>query len=348
MTSTGFSNGTDIYYNVRLTPGTPGVPVPASFTDNRPSALIDRPSDYRMSVIQFNISNDQFPLLYVEHPTPSTRLTNYIFTIADLMGNVASSSIIWTPEVDGLQPGTGDMNDPFWYCYNIQYFVKLANKALANAMTELSLLNSAFNTVPPPFFQFNPQTCSCQLYVPVELSSNQTAQIGNLYANELAYILFQGLPANYNPTNPLLTWEYDIFTQPADSLEVIGGHDFVQAQQTPGSLSSWSPIKRVAFTTSIAVNPESITPQTGTQGLTTQTILTDITPIIERGDELASGSLYYNPTAEYRFADVISQTPLTVIDFNVYWMDRYGGSHLVYLDHNGTCQAKILFRKKHI
>ena len=130
---------------------------------------------------------------------------------------------------------------------------------------------------------------------------------------------------------------------------VIGGHDYVPVAQTPGALASWNPVKRLVFASSIALVQEPGNPQQNQLGqplgqLASASVLSDVVPIVTRGDELASGQVIYNPTAEYRFVQCTSSGPLTTLDWQVYWMDVYGGSHPVYLSHGGSTTAKILFR----
>lgn len=347
-------SATDIYYNVRQS-STEGQVIPVQYNDNRPSALVNNPSEYRMSVIQFSVSTDTLPALFVQHPTqagPTPHETSYKFTLtSNATGNSFSEPILWTNQDPTIVQQTGSMDDPYWYCYNISYFVKQANDAISLAMYNLIQDDPLFLNILPPFFSFDPATCVCSLYTPKEF--NLTIGLGKFYANELAYILFQGLPAFNNPTSETLTWNYDPFLFPDQTYLVLAGTDFIRQEQTPGAMSSWCPVKRVAFTTtSIPIIPEGAPPQTnpnsGVQGsgLNNEFVLTDITPLINRGDELLSGSLYYNPSAEYRWTDCISQSPLSNIDFSVFWVDGYGGFHRFYLSHGGSVQAKILFRKK--
>lgn len=354
------SEPSDLYYNARLTQTTNGITIPgyslqpASFSDFRPGAIITKPSLYRMACIQFNVSCNTLPLLYIDHPkqtgtTPTQ--TSYNFTIKDVSTGYSSTvGLVWTPEENVVQQ-SGDLNDPYWYCFDPLYFVNIANTALTTAMANIITHNGAYVGVPPPQFSYNTQTAVISIYYPRQFidSANQL----QLFANELTYILFQGFPAYGDNTQPSsMIWQYSFVPQVNETLQTIGSNQYYIRSQIPGALTSWNPVCRIVFTTSVPLAQEASTPQTdsaGNQlgsGLAQQIVLADFVPIITRGDELATGSVYYSPSAEYRFSDVISDTPLNRLDFQVFWQDKYGGNHLLTLSHNGFIQAKLLFRNK--
>ncbi|MDO8931585.1 MAG: hypothetical protein Q7U97_04260 [Rhodocyclaceae bacterium] len=349
----------DIYYNARLSqrevPGQPPETILAAFSDNRPSPLLQKASDYRMSVIQFNVSVHDLPLLAVEHPNQTGQFpteTFYTFTIKSAAAS-ATATVQWTPQ-ENIAQTTGDLGDAYWYCYDFITFGVSINAALQQAMTSLIALDPTQEGTPPPFFQYNNATATWLLFAPQQFQEGNADGL-QLFANEQAYHLFQGFPMFGDNRLPLdQAWRFLIIHQGGESFFQIGEAQYILRQQTPGSLCSWNPVQRIVFTTaSIPIVSESTNPQssyaTGQDvgsGNASQQILTDITPQIVRGDELASGTIYYTPSAEYRFSDMMSDAPLTNVDFRIWWADYLGGLHPLRLSHNGTSSAKLLFRRK--
>jgi hypothetical protein len=57
-------------------------------------------------------------------------------------------------------------------------------------------------------------------------------------------------------------------------------------------------------------------------------------------------TLIYNPTAEYRFFDLYSSTPLKNIEISVFWRSTSGKYIPLLVSSGGSASVKILFQKK--
>jgi len=332
-----------IYYNARLsaTPSadTTAPPLPVVFHDQRPSPLINKANDYKLSIIRFLTTLQSLPALIVEHPAGSTGLTAYTFTIVN-NGDPFSGTVQWTPADASLSPGSGDLYDPFWYEYDFVRFTSLVNATLASIAT---LAGTA-----APFFQFDTASATFKLFLPVAFAPGGTAQ---LFADTQAHHLFSGFPVLRSSTQNR-EFQYLGILQPGEATVTVGGNQYIVRQQTPGSLCSWNPVRRFVFTSaSIPVVAEAVVQPTPLSGavqassLATQAIIADMTPELARGDELRSGTLEYNPSAQYRFADLRSSNPINEIDFSLYWQDQLGNLHLHHLLHNGYTAVKFLFER---
>jgi len=332
-----------IYFNARLsaTPAadTSAPPLPVVFREQRPSPLINKANDYKLSIIRFLTTLQSLPALIVEHPAGSTGLTAYTFTIV-VSGTPYSGTVQWTPANAALTPGSGDMFDEFWWEYDYVRFTSLVNATLASIATLAGTV--------APFFQYDTASATFKLFLPVAFAPGGTAQ---LFADTQAHHLFSGFPVARS-SSPNREFQYLAILQPGEAAVTVSGNSYIVRQQTPGSLTNWNPVRRFVFTSaSLPVVPEAVVQPTPLSGapqassLATQAIIADMTPELSRGDELRSGTLEYNPSAQYRFCDLRSSNPINDIDFSLYWQDQLGNLHLHYLLHNGYTAVKFLFEK---
>lgn len=338
-----------IYYNGRLSSAhgnttAVSAPLPVRFTDLRPSAVIDKASDYTLSIVRFTTTLEGLPQLIVEHPQiagerPSA--TSYSFFL-NYGAVTVEAPVLWSPSDDSLRQGSGDLGDPYWYEYSFLRFGSLVNAALSTAMAALIVAAPALTGTPAPFFSFDVASAVWSLYLP------KTVTPLTLSANPHAEHLFSGFPVVRQGN----VFKYLMFLQPNESPITVGGFQFIVRQQTPGSLTTWSPIRRFVFTSTLPVQPELTVPATPygdgkTQSANAQIpVITDLTPVLVTGTELSYGTLEYTPTAEFRRIALKSDTAVNDITFSVYWEDDLGGLHQMYLYENGFVSIKLLLEKR--
>ena len=282
----------NIYYNARLSAtaaaDTTAAPTPVSFYDNRPAPLINKANDYRLSIVRFTTTLQSLPALIVEHPVGATTATAYSFTIVT-GGNAFTGVVQWTPANASLTPGSGDLSDPYWYEYDFTRFGRLVNTCLSTITTDAGLTDA-------PFFQYDVAAATWSLYAPQEF--NEDGGTAVLYADTQSHYLFSGFPVETSSTTDR-EYRYLCFLQPGESVVTVGGVDYLVRQQIPGSLTNWNPVRRFVFTTqTLPIVSESIVTAGYGNPLASQQIVSDLTPSIVRGDELRSGTLEYQPTAQ--------------------------------------------------
>jgi hypothetical protein len=127
-------------------------------------------------------------------------------------------------------------------------------------------------------------------------------------------------------------------------------------QEYPTS-SLWNPINSLVFTTgTLPVAPTSVSAPvvfgTNTSALTSggnnsniSNQLTDFEVPVTEGWEYKP-NVFYTPTAEYRFIDLLGNTPLNNIQISVFWKDAFGNLHPFYLNSGCNANIKCLFRRK--
>lgn len=120
-----------------------------------------------------------------------------------------------------------------------------------------------------------------------------------------------------------------------------GFSGFVMSQEYQ-SLYSWNDAKFISFTTeTIPIRAELIRSQ-GVVGYNERKIVTDYILSTDEGPEIRS-EIVYNPTAQYRYIDLISNSPLRQVDIQVYWVDFNNIYKPVYIRPGETITVKILF-----
>lgn len=336
----------NVYYNARLsavpTADTSAPPLPVRFNDQRPAPLIGKANEYRMSIVRFTTTLQSLPALIVEHPIGSTGETAYSFTIQK-DDEYFTTTVDWEPANASLSPGSGDLFDTYWYEYDYVRFTSFVNATLKAIADEAE--------VDAPFFQYDSANAVFKLYAPTAFAVDGNCK---LFADTQSHYLFNGFPVAISAT-PDQEYQYLMIQQPGEVLETIDGIQYIVRTQVPGSLTSWNPVRRFVFTTQtlpivaeavVAPTPYSSLSSIPGSSLATQQVISDLTPVLTRGDELRSGTLEYQPSAQYRYVDLISSTPINTIDYSLYWEDQLGGLHLHTLLHNGYVSCKILFEKK--
>lgn len=122
---------------------------------------------------------------------------------------------------------------------------------------------------------------------------------------------------------------------------------FQEYQTTP----MWNPVSAVVFTsTSIPVlpsnegNPFIYDGSLQVNGSSGANILMEITDFASTNGDYR-GFLNYTANV-FRFIDLMGNNPISYLNLQAYWKDRYGVSRPIQLLAGGTCTCKFLFRKK--
>jgi hypothetical protein len=74
-------------------------------------------------------------------------------------------------------------------------------------------------------------------------------------------------------------------------------------------------------------------------------MLTDYSARLRTGTEYKP-NISYEPNAEFRLVDLYGDQPLSSMRISLFWKDKFGVLHPLFLEAGGTAYIKILFRKK--
>jgi hypothetical protein len=119
------------------------------------------------------------------------------------------------------------------------------------------------------------------------------------------------------------------------------------------TISVWSPISAIVFTTSTVPITQNLLSKPavfvngnilGSYGNNSnfQLVLTDF--VSDTG--FYKPNIVYQPTSQYRLLDLTGNQPLTNLDISIFWRNNFGQLIPFYLGSGGVCTIKILFTKK--
>ena len=125
------------------------------------------------------------------------------------------------------------------------------------------------------------------------------------------------------------------------------------SQEFP-NLQGFNSLVNITLTTrGIPIQSEAVSIPSGSgsystgKGDGTALILTDFMPTTSVGFESTRQRfVYYVPSSEYRLIELLSNSPLKVIDLQIYWTDLNGTLRPLMLRPNTFCSVKLLFRRK--
>ena len=302
------------------------------FNETRPNSIVDRPNDYYMAVISFDIPNTSFSIF---NYTPDT----YYVTIT--VGGVD-----YTEEVlyiDRGDPGR-DVDPTIRGVYYFQQFLDMMNNALLAAHTAAGLLG----VENPPFMLLRSDGR-------FEIRQQQ-GYSGDVYFNSDLYKYFTGMESDFLGYNR--PDRKDRFILNKDNGNNSGEYGATANPPGPGIFFNlniqenkaqylWPDIKALIITsTSIPVNKEYL----GTGEKTTQSIelaaVSDFFPVYQeqQGNDRTDW-VYIADTP--RLIDIESDIPLRTMDFRVLAYDADEKRFVpVSIAPGETATVKFAFYKK--
>ncbi|MHA2087292.1 MAG: phage minor capsid protein [Promethearchaeota archaeon] len=349
--------------------------IPLAFCDTRDVAIVPNASDYKMSVIRFQVDTfaDVLPIMIfqVQRDQPDRDLGIYTVTFEyeDLGGNKFTTQpepVIWSPqEKNAKVPNppslTGNTLQEFseyYYMYNFQYMISLINDALERCMDKLkAIVTPILNTVNPPFLTWDDNQLSTMHARESHFDTDVFPQV-RMYFNRSLYSLLSSLPSvKFDISNPKKKY-YQLIMKRYNGAKVVeiqntGIDRLIIARQEYSTVNQFSPVSSVMFMSStLPIIPTYLSnPAVYIDGqpinLTntynnSANIITDIS-----SDEMAyKPELLFVPSAQYRFIDLQNDTPINQVDIQTFWRDKLGIVRPFYLAPNSSASLKILFQKK--
>jgi hypothetical protein len=212
------------------------------------------------------------------------------------------------------------------------------------------------STIPVPITAYNIPGSPSNLTPPgwaataltnVEGGTNEIFWTNAYYSNVADYRL-----APYSGTPPLGF----VPTSPLNQQKVY----WTLVQDFKCTDTLWSPVQSLVFNTQLLplvkeFQSEPTVLGAGNLGNSAPTVPSAFQPIAtdfevslsDLGADLWRGFIQYNPTAEYRMADMAGQQPIRSIDIQVFWKSRLDGQlYPLNMFNLSSVSIKLLFRKK--
>jgi len=309
----------NIYYNIELSfPETNNGLV--SFEAIRTQDILDKPSDYQLTIERFNIPTDNIPLFFFKQ--------NFYEVGLRINGIFYKKFVSYTQPFEeyDLPP------NPIW---NITDMSDAINEAFDDAFTDLKNAHTITSTIAPRM-QWIYNEKKTKLYV--QKSYVNTDNI-DIFINRQLFALFSGYQ-NFGPDNTL-PLQYQILVKDrVENSVTLNSIDYFIVEEEFSTLFNWNVLTSIQFeTSSIPVSPELL----GTRRNLIRNVITDFQPI-SGGD--TNSSVQYFPQGPQRYYDLISDYPLKRIDIKVLWADKEGNTYPIFISENGHFSLKIKFRRR--
>ena len=128
-------------------------------------------------------------------------------------------------------------------------------------------------------------------------------------------------------------------------------NEYLMSQQYP-SLAVWNVFKAIQITSVFLPTEAEVIPIPNYRGINNATntfntlsVVKDFVPFYENGPDFRS-FINFRYNGSYELIDMNSNVPISTIDINVYWLDRYGNRYLVSIPYNQVLSIKFCFIKK--
>ncbi len=334
------------------------IDVNAEYNSTKTLPLVDRASDYYLSIIRFDIPLDQVPL-FVMPIVPNQNNPNLTpFIIGIQTNSVVNYSLpiyynpdnVLTPPVQNL-PGQ-QVVSPYYYVFFYNNLIQTIN---ANLITIYNALGQPGSDGFAPYFEYQPNG-----YITLIVGLGFQNQGYNIYGNAALINYFDGLRVTFQGWNQPngVDYIFNINPYPANSNAIV----VPVSGYTPGVLNGlqfngeytvvnmWTGLRKIVLKSkNLPISKEFIPSynENGTQNdlAASLQILTDFVPELSVAGDTRT-VVYYNPTSQYRLVDLLTDDPIYTVDVQVYWEDVLGNLYPLELSSLQSASVKMAFVRK--
>lgn len=276
-----------------------------------------------------------------------------------------------------VQNQTLQIINPYYFIYSYREFINMINIALETAYINAGL-ETLFPGYIPPYFYLDMNTNLISLVVPtffinvtapatvtpsIFMNAALASYLDAFNTSTMTYDSSQGNDIYFqlNGTYPI-TPEY--YYYPAGiatpAAAALPGPPtlpyYYKFTQEYSVLEYWTSLRSILITTNtIPIRNEYLPGTNNSPNLinvntngsnVSYPVLTDFIPQIEGFAGTSRSIAYYLPTAQYRIADMVTETPLYKFDLQIYWVDRDGNLYPINLSLYQQANIKLAFFKK--
>ena len=372
-----------LYYDIQVSNvnNNNTLPPVLSFIETRNTPFLYESGKYFLSIIRFSLDTPNLPVFIPTiqaAPNTDINLTIYsvtlqwtnpedttqIFTVQKFIRYIPQSNIAEIPPnptqtSNDLQYNIGN----YYNIYNYQYFIYLINLQLSAAFSELvtqaEAAEIALPTIQSPVLSWNTDNNTAVLNCDVLGYSTSSQNYIKIYFNTALSQLFSSFPVLINSVSSYEGLNAQIITDSYNNANVIQyppynpTYDAIQVFQEFSTVALWNPITSIVFTSNTLpiVSTQVSTPvlylngiQTGSNG--NNALINQVITDFISNDGVYKPQLVYEPSAQFRYIELLSNRPLNTFDLQVYWKDRNGVLIPFYLSSGCTATIKVLFTKK--
>ena len=348
-----------VYYNANLFNPTGGQPVPAFISDIRSQAVIDRPEDWQVSVVRFDVTSGLMPPMTLPMGVPPTNTPGVYPSALRVVLRYLGVDYAAAVQVFCFSA------DLFGAVYGLDELAARFNTALATAYALIPGPSSS----EPPVIAFNAVTQLFTLYY--QATYVTAANPIEIYLNAQAYGYLQILSAAFFGWSSPSGRDFRIQVESPGAITLppsapppgrAGYPTIVQAiagevralSQQGVSTASTNGVRSILITTSMPISSESL-PASSLAGQQNSTYSSNSLPILS--DFVVGGSdpaenpvadrlqITYLPTAEYRMIQMRGLEPIKRVDLKFYYTLLSGELRQLSIPPGGHVSAKLMFRR---
>lgn len=335
-----------IYYNASMTNNGTNIVELAEHDVTRTRPILDKPEDYYMSIIRFNVQARSIPI-FIWYTTPNTTDTLLELSFRyNPSTNVYTRTVEYFPETTrNTPPTTWSATDNWFWSFSYQHICDVLNATLVALMADLNLAEGTAYT--PPFFEFNVNLQRFQINIPESMNIPGTDI--DFFVNERGTYIVEAFPSIHNlDSNTLFTQL--IYVNNGTNLvsKNTGGGavNYYVLTEEYSNFSNINSIGKIFFTSaSLPIEYEWTQGVNNTGTSTSEPIIFDLMPLLETpGAERSQLSYFQN--GPYRLIDMKGTVPLYRMQFKIWWQDYTGTNHPLELFRFSNANVKIAFIKK--
>ena len=336
-----FTTSSDnLYFDISISSNNQTRVTRTSYSAVRTRNIVDKASDYFISVIRFTIPAFYVPVLVVPIADIATGETDYSVSVG-YDGEYVEKKLFYTNQGNFI-PDARVSN----YMFSYSQMVDMINTALEEAFNDL--------TAPPagsvaPFITFNSTTQLFTLYGQNDSYNESLDPRVEVFMNDQLYSLFgsfyverlsSGTSFNANGRDVRIKF-VDLKNNVVDGIDPLDPNVYVAMMQDFSTLYNWNPYKRIVIVSNnLPIQSESVLGD----GDGFLNVLTDFEP---SNDVTDTRSVYqYEPSAQYRLIDMVSDAPLRNIDLAIYWQDIDSNLIPLYIPFDSQVTLKLAFIRK--
>jgi hypothetical protein len=324
----------------------------ATYNESLTIPLLEDCSKYYCSIIRFTIPLSDLPILIMPILNNQTNpnLTPLIFGIRNGGVNYPVNVIYVSAQLNQIAPTPGSppiyfnntqLTSFYYWVYSFTQVINMFNTAINQAMIDAGL-----GVTPSPFFTFDPVT---QL-ISLNISNSFIVSGAELYMNFQSANFLSSFNVNFHGLDQPQGRDISFILNPLPPNSPLGG-PYVYTEDY-NSIELWFSLSKILITSNSLPIQQEVSPTQNIIGLATGVsnyipIITDFVPQLDFSNQSRSIA-YYVPQGQYRLVDMISEIPLTKLNFNILWQDKNGNIFPLYIDIFQQAELKIAFIRKNL
>jgi len=318
---------------------------------NEDDVILQKASDWYLSVIRFDIPTRSIPIMFVniQPNQPDPDLTEYSVTL-EYDGNFSPqtflkfetshpNSAVPVPNSQGKYP-----RGIYYGVYTYNRFLKFLNDALASAFANLP--DPAPTTA--PVVSFDSSTNLFSINCDVTLYDSSIANPVKIWFNNKLFSFFEGFDVNYFSRVDPNGRDIQFNIVPNQNVDPVT--NMIKESQDYPTISSWNSFRSLQLRSNMLQTHQEFVPSgmDSSSKSASNPIIADFIPLFgeSAGSSLTRTTISYTLNSAYKLINLMSDGPLTKFSLQVYWLDETGTEFPLTLNYRETVSVKLLFHRK--